>query len=401
MKSFFDQDFYTFTVGQAILEKFPKACVTYEFTSRKSVTVNIAYVKALQNKINNMISVRITEEEIQWMRQNCPYIKTGYLEYLRSYCFDSSEVFLNYPQKPEFDLQEVRITIKGSWHRTVFWEVVLLALISETYYELIDTEWSNDWVNEQTTKICNKATFLKDHKCMFADFGTRRRRHFDVQDLVVKNISEYKNCFGTSNVHLAMKYGVKPIGTQSHQWIMGISGLESLRYANRFAMQRWNEVYQGDLGIVLPDTFGVSAFFEDFDGQFARLFDGVRHDSGDPFEFANKVVDHYKKIRINCMSKYIVFSDSLDVELAARLKKHCDQLGIMCSFGIGTNFTNCFDSPALNIVIKLRSIRKNIDSQEVQVVKISDVSTKATGDIDALRVARYTFTGEALDYEQA
>jgi nicotinate phosphoribosyltransferase len=231
----------------------------------------------------------------------------------------------------------------------------------------------------------------------FADFGTRRRRSYEVHDLVIAGLKSAKDAFGnnglvgTSNVHFAMKHGLRPIGTMAHEWIMGVSALESLRHANRYAMRNWAKVYGGSLGIALPDTFGSNAFFEDFDGHLARLFDGVRHDSGDPAVFAEKAIAHYEKLRIDPRHKVVVFTDGLTPELALKLDEHYS-MRIGVSFGIGTNFTNDFPgSKPLNMVIKLARI------DNIPVVKLSDEPGKAIGDADAMRVAKWTFSRTPLD----
>lgn len=389
IRSILDNDLYKFTMQQAVLQLYPDAVVTFEFTSRKNSKFTKEFCLALQIAIDSMGNLRLTHEEFEYLN-TLKFISPSYAAYLRDYRFDPSEVkIVHNPENQTF-----KLTITGLWHRTILWEVPLLALISETYFRICDTNWDNVGQEE---KILLKGKLLSEANCVYADFGTRRRRNFESQERVVRLLKDNVGFVGTSNVYLAMKYNVKPIGTMAHEWIMGVSALESLRYANRFALHNWNKVYNGNLGIALTDTFGTEAFFEDFDGILARLFDGVRHDSGDWFEFTNKVVDHYKKIGVNHKSKTIVFSDGLNPQVAIEIQKHCDELGILCSFGIGTNFTNDYDnSPALNIVIKLRSVRKNASSREVQVVKISDVPTKATGEENALRVAKWIFFGEAL-----
>jgi len=228
--------------------------------------------------------------------------------------------------------------------------------------------------------------------CSYADFGTRRRRIWDVQNLLVETMmANSKGFVGTSNVSLAMKHNTKPIGTMAHEWIMATSVLMGLRHANKFALDAWNKVFSGDLGIALTDTYGSKTFFGDFDGYLARLFDGVRHDSGDPFEFASKVISHYKSLGINPMSKTIVFSDGLTAKLAAEINERFKDV-IRCSFGIGTHFTNDFlNSKALNMVIKLWTC------EGIPLVKLGDDEGKAIGEPDAVRVARWTFNDKPLD----
>jgi nicotinate phosphoribosyltransferase len=394
-QSILDDDLYKFTMQQAVLECYPDAWGTAEFISRKPTPINQDFVTALKLGVQNMRNLRLQSFEREWFGRACPFLKPSYLGYLQGYQYDPTEVTITAPDKADLTLQDVKIKLNAPWHKFILWEVKLLALISKTYFQTVDKKWTYDGQEEQ---IIRKGRMLSEAGCVFADFGTRRRRSFETQDLVVRNLVKFPGCVGTSNVYLAMMHNTKAIGTMAHEWIMGVSALESLRYANRYALQNWNRVYNGDLGIALTDTFGTAAFFEDFDKQLARLFDGVRHDSADPFEFTDKVVAHYKKLRIPTNEKTIVFSDSLDCELCLRLKKYCDERNIRCSFGIGTHLTNDFaGSPALNIVLKLRSMRRNKDSQEIQVVKLSDVFSKATGEADALRVAMWMFANKPLD----
>ena len=189
----------------------------------------------------------------------------------------------------------------------------------------------------------------------------------------------------------AMKYGLRPIGTMAHEWLMGMTVLEGLRNCNYYSLQNWVRVYNADLGIALTDTYGTPAFFKNFNVRLAKLYDGVRHDSGDAYKFTDAVVAHYKNLGIDPMSKIIVFSDGLNVAEAAKIKKYCEGK-IKCSFGIGTSLTNDFEgSKALNMVIKLWSC------DGVPVVKLSDSPGKVMGDPDAVRVAQWMFRGAALD----
>ncbi len=393
LASLLDNDLYTYTVGQAVLQLYPEAIASFNFINRNKTPFNRNFLDCLISKIRDLESLRLQKEEKSFLKRKCSYLTPHYLEYLENYRFDSSELDINLKD------HNLSITVNGPWHRTIFWEVPLLAAISEAYYETIDTKWKETVCLDeiQTDKIRNKGSALSSAGCVFSDFGTRRRRNSAEQDRVVGNLKHFPGFVGTSNVYLAMLHDVDPKGTMSHQFIMGVSALESLRYANRFSMENWIKVYGNDLSVFLTDTFTTKVFLDDFDRKLANAYKCVRQDSGNPFDYAVNIVNHYRSLDIDPASKQILFSDGLNVETAIALKKHCDLLGIPCAFGIGTHFTNDFDnSPALNIVIKLRSIRKNLDSREIQVVKISDVLSKATGDADALRVANWTFFGKSL-----
>lgn len=389
MRSMLDQDFYTLTVGQAVVECFPEAIVTYEFKDRNGTKYTNKFMNHFLDSLNAVQTLKLADPEYDYLGESAPFLKPHYREYVRNYRFNTNEV------QPSLNDGALRIGVGGYWHRTIYWEVPLLGLVSDAYFKTIDVDWTDDGQLELAHRISDE--FYK-HKIMFADGGTRRRRNYEAQDRMVGVFKDNPYFVGTSNVHLAHKHGTKPKGTQSHQWIMGHAALESLRYANRYALKNWNKVYNGDLGIALPDTYGTSAFFEDFDKQYARLFDGVRHDSGDPYAFADRVVAHYKSLRIDHSTKTVVFSNSVTMDLAIQLGKYCQNLGIKSSFIIGGFFTNNYGpkSPSLNIVIKLRSVRKNHNTPEIQVVKLSDDLEKGTGDPTAQRVAKWTFFGTPI-----
>jgi nicotinate phosphoribosyltransferase len=307
------------------------------------------------------------------------FIKNWYVEYLRSYRYNPSEVSFEIDSDGNMDL-----VIKGKWHRTILWEVPLMALISECFFAL--EKEKGTWSMEgQSHKLELKENILMSGQCKYADFGTRRRRSYEVQDMVVSSMKKHHWFAGTSNVHLAFKYDVRPIGTMAHEWVQGISALESVNQANRFMLKKWVEVYNGSLGIALTDTYGLDSFLEAFDAIYAKLYDGVRHDSGDPFKFADRIVAHYKLLGISHKSKVIVFSDGLTAQLAKEIQEYCDKLEIQCSFGIGTSFTNDFDDPALNMVIKLWRVNG------FPVVKLSDNPAKANGEPAAVAAVRYLY----------
>ena len=384
LNSILDTDLYKLTMQKAVLGYRQNVPVEYDFINRRPEgKFTQEFMDRFNQEIESMSKLALTNAEGDWLESSVSFLGHPYVEYLRNYRYDPSEI------NAYLENGDLRLKIKGSWERAIMWEVPLMAIISELYFATCDKDWT--WNEEvQIAQLIGKAKTLHGHT--IADFGTRRRRSYATQDLVVRELRNLSSRFvGTSNVHLAMKYGVKPIGTMAHEWIMGISALESLRHANRYALKIWSKVFDGNLGIALTDTFGTDAFFEDFDGYLARLFDGVRHDSGDPFVFAERVIAHYQKLGIHPMSKTIVFSDGLTPELAAKIG---DALAgrIRVSFGIGTNFTNDFPgSKALNMVIKLMMCNG------VNVVKISDTPSKAIGNRDAQRVANWTFFNKGLD----
>jgi len=248
---------------------------------------------------------------------------------------------------------------------------------------------------------------LAEGNCIFSEFGTRRRRSFKSQDIVVSqmansNAAESGHFVGTSNVFLAMRYGTKAIGTVAHEWFMAHSALYGLRHANRYGMDSWMKVYEGDLGTALTDTYGSAAFYKDFDRIHAKQWDGLRQDSGDPFKYVDDAIIAWKNLGVDPMSKHIVFSNALDFKTPAgdpiAIQRYCERK-TNARFGIGTWLTNDYvkasnrltPSKALNMVIKLRTC------DGIEVVKLSDDGDKATGDRDAVRVAKYIHRGTPLD----
>lgn len=381
INSILDQDLYSFTVGQAILAHYPNIHVEYRFSNRNPQgDLEDGFLKRLRDKVDAMKDLSISEDEADYLK-SIPFMTPQYIEWIRRYRFDPSQV------KMKLVDGDLALDIEGPWESTIYWEVPLMALISETYFEKKPLS-SYDW-SEQTRRATEKGRRLAGLR--FTDFGTRRRRSFEVQDLVVSILKDYEGFQGTSNVYLAMKHGIKPIGTMSHQWIMGVSAMEGLIRANWHAMKKWDEVYKGRLGIALTDTFGTEVFWRDFDAQLARLYDGVRHDSSSPYDFADRAIDHYKALGIYPPSKTVVFSDGLNTDSCVKLgAAYKDK--ISTSFGIGTHFSNDIPgSPALRIVIKLYKCNGR------HVVKFGDGSGKGTGDKDAQRVARYVFFGTSLD----
>lgn len=397
--SILDNDLYKFTMQMAVLEKFPDTIVEYRFTNRGKQRFNENFVRELRRIVDEDIpALALSDDEYQWLKKSCPFFKPMYLEYLKNYRFDPSEVMVSLNSDNDLD-----IMVRGLWHSSILWEIVLMATISELYFDTVENEWKKiesdsgsekNIFNRYSSLIEKLGKELESNACLYSEFGTRRRRGSELHDSVIKTLHVMDNFMGTSNVYLAKKYDCRPIGTIGHEWVMGISALVGLKNANLFALECWLDMYKGDLGIALSDTFGSKAFFDNFNLKLAKLYDGVRHDSGDPFVFADQVIEHYKSLGIDPSSKLIVFSDSLQASDAANIKEYC-RGKIKCSFGIGTSLTNnseFFDKePPLNMVIKLYKVN------DIPVVKLSDDEGKETGDMDALRVANYIFRRKGLD----
>ncbi|HEY6975920.1 MAG TPA: nicotinate phosphoribosyltransferase, partial [Chitinophagaceae bacterium] len=331
--SLLDNDFYKFTMQQAVINLFPKAKARYHFINRGDHLFPEGFAEALRHSVNAMAGLQLSGAEKQFLAITCPYLEPTYLDFLEGYRYNPSEV----------EIQEenghLNITISGYWYRTILWEVPLLCIVSELYYLLNHSQRVSD--GEVSNFAKQKIERYNTLGVTIAEFGTRRRHSYKVHRLVVAALKKYGDVsfVGTSNVHMAMLNQTKPIGTHAHEWFMFHAARYGYKMANTLALEHWVDVYRGDLGIALSDTFTSDVFFQQFDKKFAKLFDGVRHDSGDPLKFADQTIEHYQKLGIDPLSKTIIFSDALNYEKVARITAHCKgRIGV--SFGIGTNFTN-------------------------------------------------------------
>ena len=379
-KSILDNDFYKITMQNAVVKLFPNEKVKYEFINRGKHHFPEGFDAELRKSVNAMAELKLTKDEKKFLRETCPYLDLPYLDFLGGYHYDPTEVTIQQTEN------ELRVTVEGEWYRTILWEVPLLALISELHYEMNNMERDSDEI--VVAKTLEKAEELNKLGVTFAEFGTRRRHSYKVHDLVVDTLVKNKNTkfIGSSNIHFAMKYGVKPIGTHAHEWFMFHAAEYGFKMANALSLEHWVDVYRGDLGVALSDTYTTEVFFQQFDKKFAKLFDGVRHDSGDPIEFAHKTIEHYKTNGINPLFKYIIFSDGLNMEKLAEITHACKgKIGI--SFGIGTNLTNDVDVKPMNIVMKLVAA-KAINGDWIPTVKLSDERGKYTGDPKMIELAK-------------
>lgn len=380
LPSILDNDFYKFTMQQCVVKLFPRAQARYQFINRGQHAFPAGFAEALQESVNAIAGLKLTKEEKQYLAITCPYLDPVYLDFLQGYCFDPAEV------KITQEGDSLSVQVEGLWYRTILWEVPLLCLISENYYRLRGDQRASDTEVKRITQ--EKMQRYNELGVTVAEFGTRRRHSFAVHRLVVEALKENagKSFVGTSNVYLAMLYNTKPIGTHAHEWFMFHAAKYGFKMANPMALEHWVDVYRGDLGIALSDTYTTDEFFESFDKKFAKLFDGVRHDSGDPLEFADKTIRHYQRLGIDPLSKTITFSDSLNYDKVARIVAHCKGR-IGHSFGIGTNFTNDVGLKAMNIVMKMTQAYP--EGQEwTPVVKLSDERGKYTGEPEMIALAK-------------
>jgi nicotinate phosphoribosyltransferase len=380
LPSILDNDFYKFTMQQGVIRLFPEAKARYDFINRGKHSFPEGFAEVLKEAVNQMALLKLSSEEKLFLSSCCHYVDPVYLDFLEGYRYNPDEV----------DIKQygntLKIRIEGFWYRTILWEVPLMSLICELYYTLNHSER----ISNEEVKACNKKKIenFKSLGVTVAEFGTRRRYSYQVHRQVVQALKEYGNgsFIGTSNVHMAMLQQTKPIGTHAHEWFMFHAACYGFKMANSMGLENWVKIYRGDLGIALSDTYTTEVFFRQFDKMFSKLFDGVRHDSGDPLEFADNVISHYQKMGINPKTKTIVFSDGLNYEKVARIAQHCHKR-IGMSFGIGTNLTNDVGPEPMNIVIKMTAARPQ-EADWTEVVKLSDERGKYTGSESMINLAK-------------
>lgn len=378
--SVLDNDFYKITMQSAVVKLFPNTKARYKFINRGEHKFPAGFDQILRTAVDNMAELQLTKDEKQFLIITCPYLTPAYIDFLEGYRYDPTEV------KIIQNGSDLEVTVEGYWYRTILWEVPLLALISEFYYIATEQErWSDEQIVENTIQ---KVEHYKSLGVKFAEFGTRRRHSYNVHRLIVKTLMQHSgnNFTGSSNVHMAMLYKTKPIGTHAHEWFMFHAAEYGFKMANAMALEHWVDVYRGDLGVALSDTYTTEVFFKQFDTKFAKLFDGVRHDSGDPIEFANLTIEHYRNHGINALYKYIIFSDGLNTEKVESITQ-ATQGRIGISFGIGTNLTNDVGLRPMNIVMKLSSVLTS-DNEWVPTIKLSDEPGKHTGDPRMIELAQ-------------
>ena len=361
----------------AVWKQYPTAHVTYQFINRRPLDrFNPEFELALRSEIDALGDLSLTSSEQNWLKAK-GYFPDSFIDFLHSFRLRPDQVSLALRDG------QLEIEIAGLWYETILWEVPLMARLSETYFRTIDTEWDHN-LEHYREKTLRKGIRLSEAKCLFSDFGTRRRRSYGAHKCAIEafmDIDQHgvKSTFlGTSNVHFAHCYDLEPIGTMAHEWIMGHADGDGVDGANARALEAWLKVYGNRFLIALTDTFTTDLFLKEFSQEMAEIFQGVRHDSGSAKTFVDKMEAFYRRCGIDPRSKKVVFSDGLDVDKAIAVQRYTEDK-LQPLFGIGTHFTNDFNgSRALNIVIKLHSMNGK------PVVKISDIEGKASGDPNAV-----------------
>lgn len=359
-----DTDAYKLHMQQAVFHRYYDVTVAAEFRCRGDDMLGI-YVDEIKQQIDTMSALTLTEDEFTYL-SGLPFFTTDYLDWLRSYRYDTSQVRVRNHQG------KLDIRISGPWREVIMWEVPLLALISEIVHRhrspQVTPEMAVSQLKAKLVKFKEMTADLDMSRFRLMDFGTRRRFSHDVQLAIVSTLKQdFPWLIGSSNYEMARQMGIMPVGTQAHEWFQAHQQISPvLANCQRAALQSWLEEYPDQLGIALTDCITMDAFLRDFGVEFASAYQGLRHDSGDPLEWGEKAIAHYQQLGIDPLNKTLVFSDNLDLDKAVELYRHFGQR-INVIFGIGTRLT-C-DIPQvkpLNIVIKL------VECNGKPVAKLSD-----------------------------
>ncbi len=368
IKSLLDTDLYKFTMMQTALHQFSTSTVEYSFKCRNSANWTAEILEEINAEVDNFCTLRFTVEELDYLK-TIPFMQKDFIDFLELYQPNRKHIHLWID-----DDGELQVSVKGPWYLTLPFEVPILAIINQIYFEKTyhiiynPSNDNNPIVQSGLNRLNTKFEEALASGLPFSDFGTRRRFSFLWQGTILNKLKDLPHFTGTSNVYFAMKYNLTPIGTMAHEFIMAGAGQNDvpLIKSQQKMLQSWVNEYRGDLGIAISDTYGIDAFLNDFDLYFAKLYDGVRHDSGEPIDWAWKIINHYKKLDIDPKTKTLIFSDDLTITKATNIK---NQLGpyIKVAFGIGTHLTNDLEG-----ITPLQIVMKIISCNERPVAKLSD-----------------------------
>ena len=368
VNSLLDTDLYKFNMDQVIFHKHTDLSGEYYFRCRtEGVVFTREMFEEINAQIDHLCTLTFRKEELDYLR-SIRFIKNDYVEFLRLW-----RPIRDYVETSLSEEGELNIRVKGPLFSAMQFEIFLLEIVNEVYFRM-----KYDYaklVASAREKLDRKISDFQSGKYTFtfAEFGCRRRLSREWEDEVVRRFGqEIKNCAGTSNVYLAMKYGMTPIGTYAHEYVQMYQGIDSipLAYTNHYALEDWYDEYRGDNGTALTDTITTDLFLLDFNRAMVNNFTGVRHDSGDPYEWGEKMIRHYESYGADPRTKLLLFSDSLDFDKAQALWDHFKDRAKV-SFGIGTFCSNDTCEKALNIVIKLQTVNGKA------VAKLSDTPGKA------------------------
>ena len=352
IESLLDTDLYKFSMMQVVLHHYPAAQVEYRFKCRNPGIDLAPHIEEIRAELEALCTLRFTEDELDYVRR-MRFIKSDFVDFLGLFQLNAKYVTI---APTEAGNGEIEILIQGPWLHTILFEVPLLAIVNEVYFR--NTQPDHD-LAEGRRRLQAKIALLRDtpdyEQCRIADYGTRRRfsRTWHEEVLIALRDGLGKQLAGTSNVWYAWKLGLTPLGTLAHEYLQAHQALgPRLRDSQVAALEAWAKEYRGDLGIALSDVYGLEAFLRDFDMYFCKLFDGARHDSGDPFDWGERMLAHYRANRVDPRSKVLVFSDGLDIPKVMQLYEHFRGRCLL-AFGVGTNLSNDTGPEPLNIVIKM------------------------------------------------
>lgn len=370
IQSLLDTDLYKFTMQQAVFHRFPEASAEYRFASRSRDVDFSAFAGEIQEEIDAFCSLRLHSDEIAYLR-TIPFLRDDYIDSLQRFKLSRDAVEIE--TRRGFELR-----VRGNWYQTILFEVPLLAIINEVYcrnaYPLTEKRRA-----EGERRLSEKCDCIDgaDAPIRFSEFGTRRRYSREWQSHVIDVFSQRvpDSLTGTSNLLDARRLDIPAVGTMGHEFLQAFQVFAPLPQSQRMALHAWLEEFRGALGIALSDVIGKEAFLADFDLLFAKAYDGARQDSGDPFEWGDSLIEHYKSLGIDPMTKVAVFTDSLSISRALQIARYFSGR-IRTSFGIGTHLTNDFDFDAPQIVIKM------VRCDGWPVAKLSDSPGKSICDDD-------------------
>jgi nicotinate phosphoribosyltransferase len=384
IQSLLDTDLYKFTMMQVVLHHFPGAQVEYRFKCRTEGVDFRPYLDEIRDEIVALSTLRFRDDELSYLRA-LRFMKSDFVDFLGLFHFNEKYVRIGQGERPG----EMDITIRGPWLHTILYEIPVLAVVSEVYFRRTQPKPNLDEGRRRLkAKIDLVRTVEPELNFRISDFGTRRRFsrtwHEEVLQALKREVPD--SYAGTSNVWFAMRNNMTPLGTMAHEYMQACQALgPRLRDSQTFAFDKWAQEYRGDLGIAVADTYGTEAFLRDFDMFFCKLFDGARHDSGDPFEWGEKLIEHYRRNRVDPRTKQLIFSDQLSVPLAISIARRFHGRAIT-AFGIGTNLTNDLGYEPINIVIKMTECNGQ------PVAKVSDAPGKTVSkDAGYLRYLRQVF----------
>lgn len=372
IKSLLDTDLYKFTMMQVVLHHFPAAQVEYRYRCRTPGVNLRPFLDEIRQEIHSLCQLQFNEAELAYLG-SLRFIKSDFIDFLGLFHLPEKCISVTEGDKDG----EIAITVIGPWLHTILFEIPVLAIVNEVYFRNTCPEPAWDEGRKRLEDKMNLVLGVADlSEFRVAEYGTRRRFSHAWHDEVVATMKDKmgNHFVGTSNVLFAMKHGVLPLGTMAHEYLQACQALgPRLRDSQVFALETWAKEYRGDLGIALSDVYGVSAFLRDFDMYFCKLFDGARHDSGDPFDWGERMIAHYEANRVDPRTKTLIFSDALTfpkaIDLARQFAGRCK-----ISFGIGTNLTNDMGYSPLQIVMKM--VRCNGQP----VAKVSDAPEKTMCD---------------------